>query len=124
MLMSIMDDEEVEVAFEAVIIQTAMSPTMAKVVARALVTEEAIMALVARFVANQARKEKSEAAQQPIDLAPPSPPPFPDGSSFPDDKWNERKRKKYPRRKTKKSQHPHVQKTGVPGRGEGQSKQT
>lgn len=101
-LVSKMDDDEVKVAYEAAIIQTATSPTMIKVVAKALVTEEAIMNSVVGFVASQARKEVSESAQQSIVTALPSPTPYSDETSSSDDDWKERKLKKYLRGKTKK----------------------
>lgn len=60
--MSINNDGEVKIAFEAATIQKATSLTMVRAIAKALVMEEAIMAPVARFVVSQAQKEVSEAA--------------------------------------------------------------
>lgn len=100
--MSLMDDEEVQLAFEAAIIQIAKSSNMIRTIAKALVVEEAIMAPVERFVARKAREKGSEATQQSILIAPPLPPCSPDGLPLPDDDWKERKPRKYSRRQTKK----------------------
>lgn len=69
MLMSITDDEEVKVALEAAIIQMAKSTARIRAIAKSLVTEETIMASVARLVANRARRKVSETAQQSIVIA-------------------------------------------------------
>lgn len=63
---------------------------MVQVVAEALVTEEFIVALVAKIVASPVQKEVSEAAQQYIDNALlPLPPSF-DVTSSTDNDWKER----------------------------------
>lgn len=54
---------------------------MNRAIARALVTDEAKMALVARFVTIQARKEVRNAAQQSMIITTPSPPSSRDGPS-------------------------------------------
>lgn len=59
------------------------------------------MALVARFVGSQTRREVSETAPQPVVIAPPTPPPSLAGSSLPDNYWKEEEPKKYSSQNTK-----------------------
>lgn len=80
-----MNNVEDVVAFEAAIMQMGTRSTMLKAIGKALVTEKLMMAPVARFAARQAPKKVSKAAQQCIVIALPSPRPFLNGSSSPDD---------------------------------------
>lgn len=101
--MSIMNDEEVKVDFEATIMQLAASSTMVRAIPKTHVTEKAIAAPVVMLVAHQSQKEVSKAAYKSIVSATPSPPPSHDRSSSPDDDWKERKQKKHSRQKKESS---------------------
>lgn len=61
MLMLTMNDLEVRVASGAAMIQMTTSATMVRATAKTFVTEEAIIALIARFAVSQIRKSVSEA---------------------------------------------------------------
>lgn len=100
--MPIMNDEKVKVALEAATIQMATRSTLISAIAKALVKKEAIRELVARFMASQAQKEVSEAAQQTITIAPPSTPFSPDGSPPRGNDWMERNPTQFVRRKKKR----------------------
>lgn len=102
-IMSIMNDEAVEIAFEAAAVPTATRSTMVRAPAKVLLTEEAFIAPEANFVASKAQKEGSEAAQQSIGVAPLSPPTSFDGSSLSEDDCKEAKPKKYLRREKEQS---------------------
>lgn len=96
-----MNDEKVKVAFEATILQIATISNTVKPNVKPLVSEEAIMALLARVVASQASKKVSEAPQQCIVASLPSAFFFRNGSSSFDVVWKARKTKNYLRRNKK-----------------------
>lgn len=54
-----MDGEEVRIAFEAAVIQIATIPTKTRAAAKALITNDAVVAPIARFVTNQTRTKVS-----------------------------------------------------------------
>lgn len=100
--MSMMIDKDAKVAFEAAIRQIVTLSTMVRRIAKALVTSEAIMALVARLLARLTRKVGSKVSQQFVVIVPLSPPPLFNSLSF----FKNHEKKKRPKKdlsKKKKS---------------------
>lgn len=78
---SVQKDDGVGEAFKSSIIRMAASGLVIQAADKTAVTEKKLIAPVANFVAEQAKKEMSVALWQPVSFVFPSPRPSPSGSS-------------------------------------------